>query len=165
MESGLRPAAAQLENRQRRFGVRLLSLPRGDQAREIAGATAAIGRRLMNALAYSGRTENTFLLEEPETLDAELLQEEEEAKAKAEAEKSPPGLTTFTDGSRLDDGAAGYAANPGWVSKPTWDTTRRARCLSGSAGSGKRRGRWREELGTGGELFLPTPSFMAPAEE
>ena len=45
--------------------------------------------------------------EEPETLDAELLQEEEEAEAKAEAEKARPGLTIFMDGSRLDDG--GYA--------------------------------------------------------
>jgi hypothetical protein len=33
MESGLRPAAAQLENRQRRFGLPLLSLPQGDQAK------------------------------------------------------------------------------------------------------------------------------------
>jgi len=30
MDSGLRSATAQLENRQRRFGPRLLSLPRGD---------------------------------------------------------------------------------------------------------------------------------------
>jgi len=30
MESGIRAAAAQLENRQRRFGLRLLSLPQGD---------------------------------------------------------------------------------------------------------------------------------------
>jgi hypothetical protein len=32
MKSGLRPAAAQLENRRWRFGLRLLSLPDGDQA-------------------------------------------------------------------------------------------------------------------------------------
>jgi len=38
------------------------------------------------------------LLEEPETLDAELLQEEE-AEAKAAAEVTRPGLTMFTDGS------------------------------------------------------------------
>jgi len=86
-ESGLRRATAQLENRQRRFGVLLLSLPPGDQAREIVGASTTIGRRLMEALAYAGRTERTVLLEEPETLDAGLLQEEE-AEAKGEAEKS-----------------------------------------------------------------------------
>jgi len=85
----------------------------GDQAREIVGAPTAIGRRLTNALAYAGRTESTVLLEEPESLDAELLQEEE-----AEAEKVPPGLTMFTDGSRLDDGAAGYAMV--WKNGQSW---------------------------------------------
>jgi len=48
------------------------------------------------------------LVKEPETLDAELLQEEE-AKAKAAAEGTRPGLTMFTDGSRLDGGATGYS--------------------------------------------------------
>ena len=57
----------------------------------------------MNALAYAGRTQSTVLLEERESLDAELLQEE------AEAEKARPGLTMFTGGLRLDDGATGYA--------------------------------------------------------
>jgi len=56
-----------------------------------------IGRRLTNALAHGGPTESTVLLEEPETLDARLLQEEE-AEAKTEAERSRPGLTMFTDG-------------------------------------------------------------------
>ena len=109
--------ASPLEDRQRRFGIRLLSLPQGDQAREIVGAPSEIGRRLTNALAYAGRTEPTVLLEEPETLDAELLQEEE-AEAKAEAEKVRPGLTMFTDGSRLDDGATGYAVV--WRNGQTW---------------------------------------------
>jgi len=84
MESCLRAATAQLENRQRRFGLRLLSLPQGDQAREVVGARTGIGRRLTNALAYGGQTESTVLPDEPETLDAELRQEEE-AEAKAEA--------------------------------------------------------------------------------
>jgi len=42
------------------------------------------------------------------TLDAKLLQEGE-AEAKAEAERQRPGLTMFTDGSRQDNGATGYA--------------------------------------------------------
>jgi len=117
MESGLRAATAQLENRQRRFGLRLLSLPEGDQAREVVGAPSGIGRRLKNALAYGGQTERTVLLEEPETLDAELLQEEE-AEAKAAAEGTRPGLTMFTDGSRLDDGATGYSVV--WKTGQTW---------------------------------------------
>jgi len=85
MESSLRAATTQLENRQRRFGLRLLSLLQGDQAREVVGAPTGIGRRLTNALAHRGQSESTVLLEEPETLDAELLQEEE-AEARAEAE-------------------------------------------------------------------------------
>jgi len=106
MESGLRSAAAQLENRQRRLGLRLLSLPQGDQASEIVDAP--IGRSLANALAYSGRMESTVLLEELKALDAELLQEKG-ASAKAEAEKPRPWLAMFTDGSQLGDGATGYS--------------------------------------------------------
>jgi len=83
MESGLRPAEAQLENRQRRFGLRLLSLPQGDQARETTGAPTAVVRRLVSAPAYAGRMESTVLPEEPETLDAELRLEEEEAEVRA----------------------------------------------------------------------------------
>jgi len=113
MESGLRAATAQLENRQRRFGLRLVSLPQGDQAREIVGAPTAIGRRFTNTLAYAGTTESTVLLEETEALDAELLQEDG-AEAKAEVEKDRPGLTMFTDGSRLDSGAAGYSVVWKW---------------------------------------------------
>jgi len=74
----------------------------------VVGAPTAIGQRLSNALAYTGLTEEVVLLEDPETLDTELMQEEEEG-AKEEAEMARPGLTMFTDGSRLEDGAAGYA--------------------------------------------------------
>ena len=107
MEPGLWTATAQLDNRQWRFGLRLLSLPKGGQAREVVGVPSAIGRRLTNALSYAGRVESMVLLEEPKTLGAILLQEEE-AEAKAEAEKERPGLVVFTDGPRLDDGATGY---------------------------------------------------------
>jgi len=105
MESGLPAATTQLENRKRRFALRLLSLPRGDQAREVVGAPSEFGRRLTNTLAYSGRMERTVLLEEPESLGVALLEERGEA-AKTEAEKT---FTMFTDGSRMEDGAAGYA--------------------------------------------------------
>ena len=117
MESGLRAATTQLENRQRRFGLWLLSLPLGDQVREVVGAPTGIGRWLINTLAHGGPTESTVLLEEPETLDAALLQEEE-AEAKAEAERTRPGLTMFTDGSWLDDGATGYSVV--WKQGLTW---------------------------------------------
>jgi hypothetical protein len=130
MESGLRPVANQPENRQRRFGLRLLSLPQGGRAREVVGAQTAIGNRLATALNYTlTATEETILLEEPEILDAEIIQEErEEAK---EAEKARPELVIFTDGSRLESSAAGYAV--AWKNGQTWKgikthlgTTRRA---------------------------------------
>jgi len=117
MESGLRAAATQLENRQRRFGLRLLSLPQRDQARPTVGAPTELGRRLTNALAYAGSTQRTVLLKEPEAFDAALLQEEE-AEAKAAAEKARPGLTMLTDWSRLEDGAAGYAVI--WKKGAAW---------------------------------------------
>jgi len=104
MKSRLRTAGAQVENGQRRFGLRLGRLPQGDQARETVGAPT--GRRLTNAVAYTGRMESTVLLEEPETLDAELLQEGE---VEAKAEKERRGLTMFAGGSQLDDGATGFA--------------------------------------------------------
>jgi len=115
MESGVRAATAQLENRQRRFGLRLLSLSQGDQAWKVVRAPTGIGRRLTNALAYGGQTDSAA--QEPETLDAELLQEEE-AEARAEAKRIRPGLTMFTGGSRLDDGATGYSVV--WRRGLTW---------------------------------------------
>jgi len=117
MESGLRPETAQLKNWQWRFGLRLLSLPDGDQAREVVGARSGIGGRLKNALAHRGRTETTVLLEEPEALDAETIQEDEKT-AKAEAERVRPGLTMFTDGSCLNSGATGYAVE--WQKGQSW---------------------------------------------
>jgi len=87
------------------------------QSLKVVGTQTGIGQRLTKALEYTGRTESTILLEEPETLDAELLLEEE-AEAKAETQKDRPGFTMFTDGSRLDDGAVGYAAV--WKNSQTW---------------------------------------------
>ena len=117
IESGLRAATTQLENRPRRFGLRLLSLPHGDQARDVVVARTEIGRRLTNAPTYAGSADSTVLLEEIEILDAEQLQDEE-AEDKAEAERARHALTTFTDGPRLDDGAAGYAVV--WKNGQTW---------------------------------------------
>ena len=108
MESGLTVTTAQLKNRQRRFGLRLLSLPQGDRARVFVGAPIAIGRRFTDTLAYTGRTESIVLLEEPETLNAKILQEEEE-EVRGEVERPRCGLTMFMDRSRLESGATGYS--------------------------------------------------------
>jgi ribonuclease HI len=98
---------------------RLLSLPDSDQAREVVGAVSVIGKGLKNdlALAHRGRTETTVLLEEPEALDAETIQDDEKT-AKVEAERPQQGITMFTDGSRLDNGATGYTVV--WKNGQSW---------------------------------------------
>jgi len=117
-EAGLRPAVAQLNNRQRRFGARLLALPRGDEARKIVGAPSGIGRRLEEALGYSGRMEETITLPlAANRLELEtIVEEKEEAKRTAGRERA--GLTIFTDGSRARNGATGYAVT--WKSRSKW---------------------------------------------
>jgi len=107
-KEGLRPAVAQLENRQRRFGARLLGLPEGEQARQVVGAPSGIGRRIETVLGYAGRTEEIVLPAVPEKIGAVIIIEEPKG-AKEEAERDRPGLTLFTDGSRIDSGAIGYA--------------------------------------------------------
>ena len=119
MESGLRPASNQLENRQRRFRAWLLSLPQGSVAQDVVRAQTAIGKRLSTALDRRWlATEETVLLEDPGPFNAELIQEERE-EAKKEAEKERPGLVMFTDGSRLESEAARYAV--AWRNGQTWE--------------------------------------------
>jgi hypothetical protein len=109
MESGLRSAAAQLENRQRRFGLRLLSLPQGSQAGNLVGAASDIGKWLESVIGYSGRLAKTILLETSKALEADTVVEDDKDWAKKEAEKNRPGLPLSIDWSRLDCGATGYA--------------------------------------------------------
>jgi ribonuclease HI len=63
-------------------------------------------------------TERTALPEEPEPFEVGLIQEERE-EAKREAERERPGLVMFTDGSRLESEAAGYAV--AWRNGQTWE--------------------------------------------
>jgi len=63
-------------------------------------------------------TEWTVLLEEPESFNGKLVQEERE-EAKREAERERPGLVLFTDGSRLENEATGYAV--AWKNGQTWE--------------------------------------------
>ena len=57
MESGLRPAASQLDNRLRHFALRLASLPKWDQARELVGADSTLRNRLQSSLGCWDRME------------------------------------------------------------------------------------------------------------
>jgi len=60
LESEIKPAVTQLDNRLRRFALRLASLPRGDQARKPVGSSdSALGQRLQSALGcWNGREES-----------------------------------------------------------------------------------------------------------
>lgn len=79
----------------------------GSEAREPVGAPSAIGRRLEEAIEYSGRTERTTITAGAERYGAVRIVEEQE-KAKVEAENDREGLTIFADRSRFETGAAGY---------------------------------------------------------
>jgi len=117
MESRLRPATAQLDNRQRQFTAQLLSLPAGSEARGIMGAHSAIGRRLEASIGYSGRVEGTEMVSRPVKTDAVRIVEEQK-RAIEEAEKDREGLTIFTNGSRLESGATGYGM--AWKAGNRW---------------------------------------------
>ena len=119
MESELRPAINQLENRQRRLRQRLLSLPQREEARDIVKVPTTIGKRLAAALENRWTaTEETVLLEDLESFEAALIQEER-AEAKKEARKERQGLVMYTDGSRLENEAAGYEVV--WKNGQTWE--------------------------------------------
>jgi ribonuclease HI len=89
----------------------------GDLARGVVGAASAIGKRFERALRYSGRRSPQSCWGGLEAFDADTIQEDE-AAAKMEAERSRPGLTMFTGGSRLDSGAAGYTV--AWQNGQHW---------------------------------------------
>jgi len=133
-----------------------------------------------DALANSQTTESTVLLEDPETLDAEL-QQGEEAEAEAEAEMGQPGLTMFTGRSRLEDGGnmeerpirGGYKTHMGY-NQEAYD----AECAAVAKGAGVRFPK-ANDPGTGHDLHGrpsrhqandhggagPRPAVRTPSEE
>ena len=83
LESEIKPATVQLDNRLRRFTLRLASLPKGDQARELVGASDSfLGKRLQSALGCWNGREDTVLLEVASPLDASTTIDEETAAAR-----------------------------------------------------------------------------------
>jgi len=116
-EASLRPAAAQLENRQRRFATQLLTLPEGSEAKKVAGANSKLGERLLAAVRYAGGVERIEIPAKPSGLGAEVIVEEREA-AKGVAEQEREGLTIFVDGSRVESAAVGYAVV--WKKEGEW---------------------------------------------
>ena len=126
-EPGLRPAAAQMDNRLRRFALRLASLPGGDQAGELIGASeSALGQRLHSYLGCWNGREETVLLEVASPLEAAVTIEKEAAAANEAKRTGRPGLTisTRTDPAwRMERPAArspGRTGSAGKATKSTW---------------------------------------------
>jgi len=104
-ESGLRPAESLL-NRSRRHVVRLVSLPKGNQAKSLPGGNTAMGQRMVHFSEYSGQVEETYLPEDgPTELGANVsIADAEWAEQGARRADSQPGLVLWTDGSRDENG-------------------------------------------------------------
>jgi len=72
-ESGLRPAESLLNNSSRRHVLRLMSLPKGNQAKSLPGGNTPMGQRMVHFSEYSGRVEEVYLPEEgPTELEASV---------------------------------------------------------------------------------------------
>jgi len=122
-ESGLRPAESLLNNRSRRHVLRLMSLPKGNQAKSLPGNNTPMGQRLvhLSASRYSGRVEEIYL---PEGGPAELgahasIADAEWAEQEAGKADFQPRLVLWTDGSRDENGAVGYAV--AWRKGRSWE--------------------------------------------
>jgi len=110
-ESGLRLAESVLNNRSRRHVLRLMSLPKGNQAKSLPGGNTPMGQRMVHFSEYSGRVEEICLPEDgPTDLEANVsIADAEWAKEEAMRADSQPGLVLWTDGSRDENGGTGYA--------------------------------------------------------
>jgi len=86
---------------------------------ELIGASDnALGQRLQSNLGWWNGKEETVLLEVASPREATTTIEEAEAAANEAKRIDRPALTIFTDGSRLEDGATGYAVV--WKNGQTW---------------------------------------------
>jgi len=110
-ESGLRPAESLLNNGSRRHVLRLMSLPKGNQAKSLPGGNTSMGQRMVHFSEYSGRVEEICLPEDgPTELEANVsIADAEWAEQEARRADSQPGLVLWTDGSRDENGGTGYA--------------------------------------------------------
>ena len=109
LQSGLRCATSLLNNRSRRFALRLASLPQGDGAGEIIGGKSQLGKRLTTWLTPEGASdyERTVVCEE-EALQAKIAINDRKL-AKEFADTPRDGFTLWTDESRTESGTCGYA--------------------------------------------------------
>jgi len=91
--------------------LRLMSLPKGNQAKSLPGGNTPMGQRMVHFSEYSGRVEEIYLPEDgPTELEAKVsIADAEWAEQEARRADGQPGLTLWTDGSRDENGGTGYA--------------------------------------------------------
>ena len=100
--------------------LRLMSLPKGNQAKSLPGYNTAMGRRIAHFSDYSERVEEIVLPEEgPTELDAAItVADAQWAEQETRKADDQPGLTLWTDGSRDENSGTGYAVV--WRKGRTW---------------------------------------------
>jgi hypothetical protein len=79
-----------------------------NQARDLVHTDSELGKRLKSFLDCPGSKEPTVLLEMATPLDVSITADEG-AQAERIAKEDRPDLVMWTDGSKLDGGAVGYA--------------------------------------------------------
>jgi len=131
-ESGLRPAESLLNNRSRRHALRLMSLPKGVQAKSLPGYGTAMVQRMVHFSEHSGRAEVIFLPKDgPTELDANIsIADVEWVEQEARRADSQPGQVLWTDGLGTKMGRGGTrscrrrdGAGPG--GRLIWDSFRK----------------------------------------
>jgi len=140
-ESGLRPVESLLNNRSRRHVLRLMSLPKGNQAKppwEAHGPFQRVLRPGGGNLPTGGRTRRNSERAPPSPTQGGR------SRKRSRKADSQPGLVLWADGSRDENGTVGYAV--AWRKGRSWDTARRrtsaaaiARALGVTADRAKRR--------------------------
>jgi len=100
-----------LNNGSQRHVLRLLSLPKGDQAKSLPGYDTAMGQRMVHFSGCSGRVEDIFLPGDGPTKPGANISiaDAEWAEQEARRADSQPGQVLWTDGSQGDNGVVGYA--------------------------------------------------------
>jgi len=105
-EAGLRPATSLLDNRQRRFALRIAGLPSSDQARCVVGAKDSFGQQL--EAGSPGPLEAITLITTRDHLFGEVTIEDTDAAATRMVSEWQ-GTAIWADGLRFEDGSVGCA--------------------------------------------------------
>ena len=167
-ESGLRPAESVL-NRSRRHVLRLMSLPRGNQAKSLPGGNTPMGQRMVHFSEYSGRVEEIAYRKTDRRNSRRTSQSPTQSgRNRRRGGRTPnwgwcsgrtgPGTRTVERGMRWCGGKGG--GGPG--GRSTWDISRRRTMRS--ARRSRERWQWQraKRNGTSSEGFGSSQMHKPP---